>query len=104
MTSESPELTILKGIYNKLCDIEKIFQIKQIVSTTLADFSKSERPKTTTDKPAPEIIGNFTISAKGCNRCGGKISWDNYSKEAGGQNYPDHIDEAGNIIDCPEYN
>ncbi len=104
MTSESAELTILKGIYNKLCDIEKIFQVKQVVSTTLADLSDSNRPKATTDKPAPEIIGNFTIAAKGCNKCDGKISWDNYSKEAGGQNYPDHIDEKGNIVKCPEYN
>ncbi|GAG77219.1 unnamed protein product, partial [marine sediment metagenome] len=42
------------------------------------------------------------ISAKGCNRCGGKITWDNYSKPD--HPYPDHVDEEGNLLDnCPAY-
>ena len=103
MTSESAELIVLKAIFNKLNEIKDILQIKGAVNTTLADFSEKQ-PRISSGKKNPEQIGKFTISAKGCNRCGGKISWDNYSKEAGGQNYPDHIDEAGNIVDCPEYN
>ena len=43
----------------------------------------------------------YKISDKGCNRCNGKITWDLYDKET--HPYPDHIDEDGSIIDCPEY-
>ena len=44
----------------------------------------------------------YTIADKGCNRCGGKITWDLYNKEE--HPYPDHVDEDGNLCDCPEYN
>ena len=101
MTSESPELIVLKSINNKLQEIIDIFQIKAVVNKTLADFSESNRPRSDTDKPMPETIGNWTIAKKGCNRCGGKISWDNYNETD--HKYPDHIDDNGNIIDCPEY-
>ena len=103
MVSESAELIVLKSINNKLQEIIDIFQIKQVVSKTLADFSKEPKAKTNYTKDMPEMIGGYTIAKKGCNKCGGKITWDNFSKEPGGQNYPDHIDEEGNIIDCPEY-
>jgi len=99
---EETELVVLKAIFNKLCDIEKIFQIKQVVSKTLADFSKKQ-PRVSSGKKMDEIIGDYTISPKGCNRCGGKITWDLYDKD-GGHPYPDHVDENGKIIDCPEYN
>ena len=44
----------------------------------------------------------YKISDKGCNRCGGKITWDLYNKED--HPYPDHVDEDGKLCDCPEYN
>ena len=46
--------------------------------------------------------GGYKISDKGCNRCGGKITWDLYNKEE--HPYPDHVDEDGNLCNCPEYN
>ena len=98
---EENELAVLQAIYNKLCDIEKIFQIKQVVSTTLADFSKAEN-KQSSGKKMPKQIGEYTIAEKGCNRCGGPITWDNYDKE-GGHPYPDHVNKDGKLIDCPEY-
>ena len=97
---DESELTTLKAIYNKLCDIEKIFQIKEVVSKTLADFSKVKN-KESSGKKMPTTIGEYTIADKGCNRCGGKITWDNYDKET--QPYPDHVDENGKLMDCPEY-
>ena len=45
--------------------------------------------------------GKYKIADKGCNKCGGKITWDNYNKET--QPYPDHVDEDGNLMDCPNY-
>ena len=104
MTSESAELVILKAIFNKLSEIKDIFQIKGVVATTLADFSKSERPQSATDKPMPEMLGEYTVGKKGCNKCNGKITWDNYDKET--HPYPDHINEDGELIldGCPEYN
>ena len=97
---DESELTTLKTIYNKLCDIEKIFQIKGIVSETLADFSKIEN-KESSGKKMPTTIGEYIIADKGCNRCGGKITWDKYDKET--HPYPDHVNEDGKLIDCPEY-
>ena len=63
------------------------------------------KPIGDTPSSTPKKEG-YKISDKGCNRCGGKITWDNYSKEEGGQNYPDHIDEDGNIMPngCPQFN
>ena len=45
--------------------------------------------------------GGYKIADKGCNKCGGKITWDKYDKEE--HPYPDHVDEDGNLTDCPEY-
>ena len=107
MTSESAELVVLKSINLKLQDIIDIFKIKGAVATTLADFSKSDRPQSATDKPMPKTIGNWNIADKGCNKCGGKITWDNYKTEKPDgsiQMYPDHVDENGKLIDCPAYN
>ena len=107
MTSESAELVVLKSINLKLQDIIDIFKIKGVVATTLADFSKSDRPQSATDKPMPEMLGEYTVGKKGCNKCNGKITWDNYDPTSpGGQRYPDHLDENGEIIldGCPEYN
>ena len=72
-----------------------------IRDANLANLSKKQ-PRTSSGKKMPEQIGDYIISAKGCNRCGGKITWDLYDKD-GGHNHPDHIDENGNIIDCPEF-
>ena len=95
------ELEVLQAIFNKLCDIEKIFMIKKVVAQTLADFS--EKPnRESSGKKMPTTLGEYTIADKGCNKCGGKITWDNYDKD-GGHPYPDHVDEDGNLIDCPEY-
>ena len=83
--------------------------IMDFISTqkTIRDFNLSDQskkqPRVSSGKPMPEIIGDYTISAKGCNRCGGKITWDLYDKD-GGHPYPDHVDEKGNLIDCPQYN
>ena len=46
--------------------------------------------------------GGYTIAKDGCNKCGGKITWDLYDKE-GGHPYPDHVDEDGKLMDCPNY-
>ena len=76
---------------------------KAIRDFNLSDKSKSDRPRQDTDK---EIIGEYTIAKKGCNRCGGKITWDNYEKinDAGfPQKYPDHVSDDGYLIECPEY-
>ena len=104
---------LLQNLINfntRMEQIESHIRIKDIVETiakkNLADFSKDPKAKSTYAKPMPEQIGGYTIAKKGCNRCGGKITWDNYEKinDAGfPQKYPDHIDENGNIIDCPEY-
>jgi len=101
--TETAELIVLKSINNKLQEIIDIFQIKGVVQANLADFSKAPKAKTSYTKEMPEMIGGYTISKKGCNRCGGKITWDLYDKD-GGHPYPDHVDEDGNIIDCPAYN
>ena len=108
MTSESAELVVLKSINNKLIELIDIFKLKDIVGTIvkkdLADFSKSDRPQSATDKPMPEMLGEYTVGKKGCNKCNGKITWDNYDKET--HPYPDHINEDGELIldGCPEYN
>ena len=73
---------------------------KIIQETNLTDHSKKQT-RISSGKPMPNQIGNYTIADKGCNRCGGKITWDNYDKET--QPYPDHVDEDGNLMDCPEY-
>ena len=102
MTSESAELILLKSINNKLQELIDIFRMKEIIKKTIADFSK-DQPRESSGKPMPEQIGDYTIAEKGCNRCGGKITWDLYDKEKG-HGYPDHVDDDGNLIDCPEYN
>ena len=58
------------------------------------------KPVGDTPSSAPKQ-GGYKIADKGCNKCGGKITWDNYDKET--QPYPDHVDEDGNLMDCPEY-
>ena len=104
MTSESAELVVLKSINLKLQDIIDIFQIKGVVATTLADFSKSDRPQSATDKPMPEILGDYTLSKTPCRKCGGKITWDNYNETD--HKYPDHLTDNGEIMlnGCPEWN
>ena len=73
---------------------------KMIRDVKLSDQSK-KIPRVSSGKKMPEQIGKYTIADKGCNRCGGKITWDNYDKET--QPYPDHVNEDGKLIDCPEY-
>ena len=73
---------------------------KMIRDVKLADHSKVQT-RISSGKKMPTIIGDYTIADKGCNKCGGKITWDNYNKET--QPYPDHVDEDGNLCDCPEY-
>lgn len=91
----------LDNINIELKLIKDIVEIKGVVKTTLADFSKEPKAKSTYAKPMPEKIGDWIIAKKGCNSCGGKISWDNYDKEE--HPYPDHVDENGNLVDCPNY-
>ena len=73
---------------------------KMIRDANLADLSKKQ-PRVSSGKKAPEQIGMYTISPKGCNRCGGKITWDNYDPIS--HKFPEHVDEDGHLIDCPEY-
>ena len=49
--------------------------------------------------------GGYTVGKTPCNKCGGKITWDNNNKTESGKSYPDHLDEDGNILEggCPEY-
>ena len=102
---EEEFLDILAGAFDKinkkLDSIILKLKVQQFVQQKLADVSK-EQPRESSGKPMPEIIGEYTIAAKGCNRCGGKITWDLYDKESG-HGYPDHVDTDGNLIDCPEY-
>ena len=58
------------------------------------------KPVGDTPSSTPKKEG-YKIADKGCNKCGGKITWDNYDKET--QPYPDHVDEDGNLMNCPEY-
>lgn len=82
--------------------LAKILDMVGIKLTTIKFADHSTKPnRESSGKKMPTIIGNFTIADKGCNRCGGKITWDNYDKET--QPYPDHVDEDGNLMDCPEY-
>ena len=74
---------------------------KMIRDAKLSDQSKKQ-PRESSGKPMPEMIGEYTIAAKECNRCGGKITWDLYDKDSG-HGYPDHVSEDGKLIDCPEY-
>ena len=101
---ETAELIVLKSINNKLQELIDIFRLKEVVGTIvkkdLADFSKQE-PRVSSGKPMPEQIADYVIAAKGCNRCGGKITWDLYDKEE--HPFPDHVDDDGNLCDCPEY-
>ena len=87
-----------------IAKIIDLIGIKQ-VTTTFADHSEKQ-PRESSGKPMPETKGGYTVSKYPCKRCGGIITWDNYSKEAGGQNYPDHLDEDGNILEggCPDWN
>ena len=97
---------LLGSILESLEEIREYIHTKTVVKQTLADFSKEPKAKSTYAKPMPEQIGGWTIAKKGCNKCGGKITWDNYEKinDSGfPQKYPDHVDENGSIIDCPEY-
>ena len=65
-------------------------------------FQNNGYMKPVGDKPSSTPKqGGYKIADKGCNKCGGKITWDNYDKET--QPYPDHVDEDGNIMDCPKY-
>jgi len=88
---------IIEGI----AKILELMDIKEVV-TKFADHSEKTKQTNIYIKEAPETIGDYTIGKKGCNKCGGKITWDNYDKET--HPYPDHVDEDGKLIDCPEYN
>jgi hypothetical protein len=92
----------LASIMEEIKELKNMVNIKMAVKTTLADFSNKSVDHSSS-KPMPERLGNWTIGKKPCQKCGGKISWDNYSKD--GQNYPDHIDEHGVRMPggCPEY-
>lgn len=92
---------LLGSILENQEDIREYIHTKTIIKQTLADFSKAPKTKSTYAKPMPEQIGGYTIAKKGCNRCGGKITWDNYNETD--HKFPDHVDENGSIIDCPEY-
>ena len=103
-----PILQNMINLNTRMEQIESHLRIKDIVETiakkNLADFSKEPKAKSQYAKPMPEKIGDWIIAKKGCNSCGGKISWDNYDPTTpGGQRYPDHIDENGNLVDCPNY-
>ena len=92
----------LASIMEEIKELKNMVNIKMAVKTTLADFS-NKKVDHSSSKPMPEQIGGYIIAFKGCNRCGGKITWDLYDKD-GGHPYPDHVDENGKIIDCPNYN
>ena len=93
---------LLDSVLSNQEDMKENLLIKKVVAKKLSDFSKAPKAESVYSKEMPEQVGGYNIAKKGCNRCGGKITWDLYDKE-GGHPYPDHIDESGNIIDCPEY-
>ena len=90
-----------RTITSMLNKIVSIVEIKGIVQANLADFSDKPKAKRSYDKPMPKQIGDWIIGKKGCNSCGGDITWDNYNPQ--GHPYPDHVDENGNLVDCPNY-
>ena len=93
---------LLGSIIDQLEDVKEIVQIKSVVTATLADFSKEPKADSRYAKKMPLQVGEWIIAKKGCNRCGGKITWDNYNETD--HKYPDHVDEEGNLLDnCPAY-
>ena len=92
---------LLGDLTDKIDIVIEWIETRKVVETTLADFSKEPKAKSTHAKPMPQKIGDWIIAKKGCNSCGGDITWDNYSKET--HPYPDHVNEQGELIDCPDY-
>ena len=93
---------LLGEIIDKLDPILEWINTRKTVETTLVDFSKEPKAKSRYAKKMGERLGGWRISPKGCNRCGGKITWDNYNKES--QPYPDHVGEDGMLLEnCPAY-
>ena len=68
-------------------------------------FQNNGYMKPVGNQPSSKPTGKPTPGKYPCKKCGGPITWDNYSKDIGGQNYPDHLDENGDILKggCPSY-
>ena len=58
----------LEGLNMLYEDILRHVKVKHAVKTSLADFSK-DKVSHERSKPMPEMLGKYTISKKGCNRC-----------------------------------
>ena len=96
---------ILDELSDKLDLVIINLKVKEIVEEqkNLADFSEEPKAKSRYAKKMGERLGGWKISPKGCNKCNGKITWDNYDKAD--HPYPDHVDENGNLLaNCPAYN
>ena len=92
---------LLGDLIDKVDEIVDWIATRKVVEKTLADFSKEPKAKRQYDKPMPKKIGDWIIAKKGCNSCNGNITWDNYNKET--HPYPDHVNERGELVDCPDY-
>lgn len=95
---------ILEELTEKLDLVIINLKVKEIVEEqrNLADFSEEPKAKSRYAKKMGERLGGWKISPKGCNRCSGKITWDNYDKQD--HPYPDHVGEDGNLLaNCPAY-
>ena len=97
---------LLGDIIDKLDPVIEWINTRNTVETTLVDVSKVEKAPSRYAKKMGERLGGWRISNKPCNRCNGKITWDNFKKEIDGQiqMWPDHVDESGNLLEnCPAY-
>ena len=97
---------LLGDIIDKLDPVIEWINTRKVVEKTLVDYSETPKAKSRYAKKMGERLGGWRISNKPCNRCNGKITWDNYKKDVGGQiqMYPDHVGEDGNLLEnCPAY-
>ena len=97
---------MLKSINNKLQEIIDIFQIKQVVSKTLADFSKEPKATNTYTKFTVEYNGETYVYSKNamCKYCAQHYTAWKKPYVAGDR--PIAVDLDGKVIEggCPKFN
>ena len=105
ITTISETLTVQSITFKTMSNTLNALQSQVGELSKTLEFIQGDSPILTVPEGLPPITVNTTPrqglkpAKNPCKTCGGLISWDNYSKAPGGQNYPDHIDSNGNIID-----